>query len=93
MACVAAGSQDSSVSTVNRLLDRRPINQGSITGNTTTFSILKNVQTQLRGPPSLQRRFVPREQSGRGVKLTTHLNIVSRLRVKGALPSLFRTPS
>jgi hypothetical protein len=32
-------------------------------------------------------------QSGRGVKLTAHLNIVSRLRLNGTLPSLLRTPS
>lgn len=93
MAYVAAGRQDSSVSIVTRLLDGRPINRGSITGNTTKFSILKNVQTQLRGPPSLQRGFVPRGQRDRGVKLTTHLNIISRLRLNEALHSLLRTPS
>jgi len=30
----------------------------------------------------------PREQSGRGVKLTTHLHIVPRLRMSGDIPLL-----
>ena len=94
MAYIAAVNQDSSVSRATRLLDGRLINRGSITGNTTTFSNLKNVQTQLLGPSSLQRGFVPRGQSGRGVKLTTQPHLMTTLSKSGTIflfsPNAFR---
>jgi len=44
------------------------------------------------GPPSLlysgYRGLLPRGWSGRGAKLTTHLHLVPRLRMSGAIPPL-----
>jgi hypothetical protein len=48
---------------------------------------------RLWGPPSLlsngYQGLCPWGQSGRGVKLTTHLHLVPRLRMRGAVPPLF----
>jgi hypothetical protein len=49
------------------------------------------------GPPNLlpngYRGFFRREKSGRGVKLTTHLQLVRRSRKLGSIHPLTRTPS
>jgi hypothetical protein len=47
---------------------------------------------RLRGPPNLlcngYQGLFPLEQSGRGVKLTTHLHLVARSIMRGAIPPL-----
>jgi hypothetical protein len=52
---------------------------------------------RLWGPPSLlsngYQGLLPREQSGRGVKLTNHLHLVPRSRMHGAIPPFPNTPS
>jgi hypothetical protein len=52
---------------------------------------------RLWGPPSLlsdgYQGLFARELSGRGVKLTTHLRLVPRLRVNGTIPSLLHMSS
>jgi hypothetical protein len=52
---------------------------------------------QLWGPPSPlsngYRGLFPREESGRGVKLTTHLQLVPRSRKCGSIHPLPHTPS
>jgi hypothetical protein len=53
------------------------------------LSLLKNVQTGSGAHPACQSRGagVPsRRQSGRGVKLTTHLHLEPKLRMSGATP-------
>jgi hypothetical protein len=49
----------------------------------------------LWGPPSLPsdgyRGVLPRRQSGCGVKITTHLHLVHRLRMRGAIPPIPHT--
>jgi len=47
---------------------------------------------RLWGPHSLLSNWY-RMQSGRGVKLTTHLHLAPRLRMRGAIPPLPNTSS
>jgi len=54
-------------------------------------------QDQICGPPSVLSNgyqwFFPREQTGLGVKLTTHLHLVLRLGKCGVVPPFTHTSS
>jgi hypothetical protein len=52
--------------------------------------VLQNVQTVSGAHPvsNRYRELFARRQSGRGVNLTTHLHLVSRLRMSGGIPLL-----
>jgi len=79
-------SLGSSVSIVTRLRDGRPRNCDSISGGLRAFSPLQ-IQTCC-GPtnPNRHGRCFPLEQNYFGLKLTTHLPLLRRLRVGGFVP-------
>jgi hypothetical protein len=59
-------------------------------------SLLQNVQTgsgSYSDSCSMHTRVLPPEESGKGVKVTTHLNLVSKLRMSGAITLFSSIPS
>ena len=60
------------------------------TGYTTFFSSPKRPDRLWHSPSLLFNRYLvfSREKNGRGMKLTTHLHLVPRLRMSGATPLL-----
>jgi hypothetical protein len=78
--CLDIGSRDS-----DWLRDGRPRGRGS-SPNMGKISLLHVVQTALR--PNGYRGLFPRRQSGWGVKLTIHLQLVPRSRIRGSIHPL-----
>jgi hypothetical protein len=55
------------------------------------FSLLQNLQTDSGAQPAaylMSIGFLSRNQTDRDIKLTTHLHLVPRLRISGAMPLL-----
>ena len=67
-----------------------PWNHGSVSGRTKDFSLLQNRLLLAPTQPPIQwvPQGLPSSYFGQGVKLTTHLQLVPRLRVSGAIPLL-----
>lgn len=81
-------SWDSSVNRATKLRGGQP---GIDFRQTTIFSpaITSTLVQGLTQPPvQWLTRYFPQEKSGRYVKLTIHLNLVPRLRTRGAMPPL-----
>jgi hypothetical protein len=68
--------------------------RGSISGRGKSFSLLRSIQTGSGVHPAFYpmctKRSFPWGQSSRGVKQTTHINVVSRLRLHSPDTSLWR---
>ena len=79
------GGTAQSAQTVTRLQAARPRYRGSIPGRGNRFLISPKHPDRIWGPPSLIFRQV---QSGRGVRLTTNLQITPRIRMSGVIPPL-----
>lgn len=64
-------------------------NRGSIADRENSWLFSPQPPDRPRGPPSLlfkcYRCLYPREQSGLGVRLSTHYHLVSRLEVRGVI--------
>ena len=93
---VVTGSRDSSVGRVTRQRPGQPSNRGSIPGRLVRMFALQNAQTALQ-PTKLHVQCSPvaltsEESSGWGLKLTTLLPLLARIKISGALPPLVLYP-
>jgi hypothetical protein len=80
----------SSVGTVTRLRDRKSTNRRSIPGRAKILSLPRNVQTGSEAHPAYSATI---GSAARIIKLTTHLHLTPRLKMRRATPPLPHTPS
>ena len=90
------GCQVSVVSILNGLWARWPINCGSVPGTCKRFISSQSIQTGSgtnRAFYSVGTTTLFFGKSSQGVELTTHLLLVMRLRMRGAIPPIPHMPS